>query len=427
MLIAGDPSGDSLAAELARELTAQLTARPSSFGPRFFGAGGPAMAAAGVDLAFDLTQHSVIGLLEALQKYAEFKRLFDQLLDLAFARQPDVIICVDFSGFNRRFAHAVRQRLARQHGDFANWHPKIVQYVSPQVWASRADRAASLARDFDLLLCLFPFERAWYATRVPDFPVEFVGHPMLDRHAQPAPAPDAERRSPDRRAADTDPLRTGIPGCENLHDPNARPSAHAETTHAAAPEVVLLPGSRVGELRRHLPPMLAAARMIAAVEHVTLRMVLPTESLAELARPLAAQVPGLHLQVGGLAEALRTATVALASTGTVTLECAYFGVPTVALYKTSWSTYQIGRRIIDVNYLAMPNLLAGEAVFPEFIQHDATPLNLADAVVELLRFPEHRAEVKRKLAAVIATLGGPGATHRAAAAVLRLVEADAAN
>ena len=386
MFIAGEASGDSLAAELVRELQAQLVAQGSGFGPRFFGAGGPQMAAAGVELAFDLTQHSVIGLVEALKSYGKFKRLFDQLLDLAFARQPDVIVCVDFSGFNRRFAHAVRRRLARHQNEFNNWRPRIVQYVSPQVWASRADRAVAMARDFDLLLCLFPFERDWYAVRVPDFPVECVGHPLLDRNSQLGPAP-------------------------------------AATAHASdAPEVLLLPGSRVGELRRHLPPMLEAARMIAEVERVSLHMVLPNAALAALARPLATAVPGLRVQVGGLAEALRAATVALASTGTVTMECAYFGVPTVAFYKTSWSTYQIGRRIIQVEFLAMPNLLAGEAVFPEFIQDDATALNLADAVVELLRLPEQRAAVQRKLAAVIASLGGPGATRRAATAVLRLVE-----
>ncbi|GDY19987.1 lipid-A-disaccharide synthase [Verrucomicrobiota bacterium] len=385
MFLAGEASGDALAAELVRELQTQLAAQGGGFGPRFFGAGGPQMAAVGVELAVDLTTHSVIGLLEALKNYPKFKRLFDQLLDLAFARQPDVIVCVDFSGFNRRFAHAVRQRLARHQNDFHNWRPRIVQYVSPQVWASRADRAVALARDFDLLLCLFPFERDWYAVRTPDFPVEFVGHPMLDRYAAAGLTPAAAAGAND------------------------------------APEVLLLPGSRVGELHRHLPPMLEAARLIAEVERVSLRMVLPTDALAELARPLAAAVPGLRVQVGGLAEALRAATVALASTGTVTMECAYFGVPTVAFYKTSWSTFQIGRRIIQVDYLAMPNLLAGEAVFPEFIQDEATALNLADAVVELLRLPEQRAAVRRKLATVIASLGGPGATRRAAAAVLRLL------
>ncbi len=393
MFIAGEASGDSLAAELVRELQAQFAAHGSGFGPRFFGAGGPAMAAAGVELACDLTQHSVIGLFEALQSYGKFKRLFDQLLDLAFARQPDVIVCVDFSGFNRRFAHAVRQRLARQQSAFHNWRPRLVQYVSPQVWASRADRAVTMARDFDLLLCLFPFERDWYAVHTPDFRVECVGHPMLDRHA-----PAALALAPASAA-------------------NAAGTARASD----APEVLLLPGSRVGELRRHLPPMLEAARLIAEVERVSLRMVMPNDALAALARPSTEAVPGLRVQVGGLAEALRAATVALASTGTVTMECACFGVPTVALYKTSWSTYQIGRRIIRVEYLAMPNLLAGEAVFPEFIQDDATALNLADAVVELLRLPEQRAAVQRKLAAVIASLGGPGATRRAATAVLRLL------
>ena len=387
MIIAGEPSGDALAADLVCELRAQIVAGGPGFAPRFFGAGGSRMAAAGVELAFDLTQHSVIGLIEAVKNYPKFKRLFDELLDLACARQPEVIICVDFSGFNRRFAHAVRRRLAGQRGDFTNWRPRIVQYVSPQVWASRADRAVAMARDFDLLLCLFPFEREWYASRTPNFRVEFVGHPLLDRYADGGAAAGAE----------------GAAG-------------------GGIPEVLLLPGSRVGELRRHLPVMIEAARLINEVESVSLRMVLPTDALAEQARPLTASLPDLRVEVGGLADALRRATVALASTGTVTMECAYFGVPTVALYKTSWSTYQIGRRIIQVDHLAMPNLLAGETVFPEFIQDEATPLNLADAVVELLRLPEQRQEVRRKLARVIGSLGGTGANRRAASAVLRVPE-----
>jgi lipid-A-disaccharide synthase len=291
-----------------------------------------------------------------------------------------VIVCVDFSGFNRRFARAVRARLATQRGAFANWRPRIVQYVSPQVWASRADRAASMARDFDLLLCIFPFERDWYAARVPDFPVEFVGHPIVDRYANLG----AE-------------LKLGL---------------------GATPAIVLLPGSRVGELRRHLPPMFDAARRIAERERAAFTMILPNESLAALARPVAQKIPDLRVHVGGLARALRSATLAIASTGTVTMECAYFRVPTIALYKTSWSTYQIGKRIIQVSHLAMPNLLAGETIFPEFIQSAATGENLANAAIEFLRDPERRAAVKEKLAALIASLGAPGAARRAAARIL---------
>ena len=142
------------------------------------------MAAAGVDLAFDMTAHSVVGLSEVLKNYFKFRRLFHQLFQLALERQPDAIICVDFSGFNRRFAHAIRQ-YTRAHADwFHDWNPKLIQYVSPQVWASREGRAYQMARDYDLVLSIFPFEKDWYAKRVPQLPVEFVGHPIVDRYGE---------------------------------------------------------------------------------------------------------------------------------------------------------------------------------------------------------------------------------------------------
>ena len=159
------------------------------------------MAAAGVDIAFDLTRHAVVGFTEVLRRILHFRRLLQSLLTLACARQPDVLIGVDFSAFNRRLMRAVHRRLTAQSGPFHNWHPQFVQYVSPQVWASRPGRADGLARDLDLLLCLFPFEKSWYARRVPQLRVEWVGHPLLDRHAArpacPSPStPDASASPP---------------------------------------------------------------------------------------------------------------------------------------------------------------------------------------------------------------------------------------
>ncbi|MBI4324712.1 MAG: hypothetical protein HY674_05555, partial [Chloroflexi bacterium] len=185
MLIAGEASGDVLAAELVAALRQELAGAP--FPPQFFGAGGDRMAAAGVELACDLTAHSVIGLWEALRNYRKFKRLFEQLVRLACARQPDAIICVDFSGFNRRLAGAIRRQARARRGPFGNWHPTIIQYVSPQVWASRPGRAHALAHDVDLLLSIFPFEKPWYALRVPWLRVEFVGHPIMDRFGEARP------------------------------------------------------------------------------------------------------------------------------------------------------------------------------------------------------------------------------------------------
>ena len=192
MLIAGDPSGDMLAAELvgalrekavagSEDVSADVQPLQTALSPRFFGAGGAKMVAAGVEQIFDLTQHSVIGFAEVLKNLGKFKRLFNQLLRVALERQPDVIIGVDYGGFNLRFAKAIKAHVRANRGVFNNWNPKIVQFVSPQVWASRAGRAYTLAENHDLLLSIFPFEKSWYARRVPKLRVEFVGHPMVGR------------------------------------------------------------------------------------------------------------------------------------------------------------------------------------------------------------------------------------------------------
>jgi lipid-A-disaccharide synthase len=149
-------------------------------------------------------------------------------------------------------------------------------------------------------------------------------------------------------------------------------------------------------------------------------MVLPDSELEAQAKQLS--MPAfLEVQVGGLPEALASADVAIASTGTVTMECAYFGVPTVAIYKTSWSTYLIGKRIVKVKHLAMPNLLAKEEIFPEFIQERATSEHLAKAALALLRDEPRRRKIKNALARIISDLGGPGGSRRAARLISELV------
>jgi lipid-A-disaccharide synthase len=386
MIIAGEPSGELLAAELVDALKQSPQLRELAFPPVFFGAGGPRMAGAGVELAVDMTGHSIIGFFEVLQKYRDFKRIFDRLFQLALDRRPDVIVCVDFSGFNRRFARAIKRHVRAHRGSFNNWDPKIVQYVSPQVWASRPGRARSLERDLDLLLSIIPFEKGWYATRAPKLRVEFVGHPIVGRH----------RKTDDER-----------------------PEAAGD--RASPPVILLLPGSRAGELKRHLPVMIGAARRIAAAQKVEFRMVLPSESLRSLAQSFVSALPDLEINVGGLASALQQATVTIASTGTVTLECAYFGAPTVTLYKTSWSTYLVARPMITVKYAAMPNLLADDVIYPEFIQGAATAENVARATLDLLNHPDRRMAMKTKLADAVRSLGEPAAAARAAQAILNLL------
>ncbi len=394
MLIAGETSGDLLAAELVSSLrtkvleaesvpTDDLQPLRTELAPAFFGAGGPRMKKAGVELAFDLTQHSVIGVSDVLKNIVKFRRLFRQLVQLAIQRQPDVIIGVDYGGFNLRFGHAIKQYVSKHRSEFVPWNPKIVQYVSPQVWASRPGRAYLLGRDYDLLLSIFPFEKEWYAARVPKLRVEFVGHPMIERMQ------------------------------------NAKCKMQNAKT---IPVVLLLPGSRKSELNRHLPVMMEAAKLIHKEKPmVRFKMVLPSEELKQFLTDASTPATGVEVQVGELTAALAEAAAAVASTGTVTLECAYFGVPTVAIYKTSWSTYLIARQIVTVKHLAMPNLLGNETIYPELIQSAATGENIAREALELLNMPERRRIVRTKLAQVIGLLGASGASQRAAEAVLSLI------
>src|SRR5271156_2008452 len=367
MLIAGEASGDLLAAELVSALREKL---PDA---KFFGAGGAKISAAGVELAFDMTQNAVTGITDVLKNYFKFRRLFNQLLALAIERKPDVVIGVDYGGFNLRYGHAVKEYV--RNNPFSKWNPKIVQFVSPQVWASRPGRANLLAADYDLLLSIFPFEKDWYAQRVPSLRVEFVGHPMVERMQK------FELRIKNKNSV---------------------------------PTILLLPGSRKSELQRHLPVMLGALKIIQEkLPAAKAKMVLPNQTLLQLAKSLGANV---KIQIGELPWALAEADAAIASTGTVTMECAFFGVPTVTLYKTSWFTYEIAKRIITVKSLTMPNILASEEIYPEFVQGDATPENISRAALELLQDESRRTKIKSQLAKIISSLGEPGAAGRAATA-----------
>ncbi|MGH7991564.1 MAG: lipid-A-disaccharide synthase, partial [Limisphaerales bacterium] len=264
MLIAGEASGDLLAAELVSAVRGKLP------GTKFFGAGGAKMSAAGVELAFDMTQHAVIGISDVLKNYFKFRQLFNQLLTLAIERKPDVVIGVDYGGFNLRFGHAVKKYI--RENPFSKWNPKIIQFVSPQVWASRPGRANQLEADYDLLLSIFPFEKNWYAKRAPKLKVEFVGHPIVGR------------------------FLVGTPRCG------------VQTAQRAVPTILLLPGSRRSELKKHLPVILSALKAIQGkLPNAKVKIVLPDESLAQLAKSLGVNC---EIQIGNLPDALAQADVA---------------------------------------------------------------------------------------------------------------------
>ncbi len=382
LMIAGEASGDTLGAELIDAIRRQ----PGGDEIDFIGAGGPKMEAAALRPEFDLSEHAVVGIWEVLKNYFKFRRLFRHLFELATRREPDAIVLIDYPGFNLRFAKAIRRHNSQGDGAFREWQPKIVCYVSPQLWAWKEGRVHAIARNIDLMLSIFPFEKEWYAERVPAFAVEFVGHPLVDRF------PLAK---PDEKSMPLDP-----------------------DLFTEQPTVLLLPGSRRREIDKHLLVMLEAAVIFSEKIKTRLRMVLPSDEMLALARRHIPTGIEIDLQVGGLAKALGQASLAIASSGTVTMECSWFRVPTVVLYKTSPLTHALGRALLKVPHLAMPNLLAGEELFPEFIQSAANADNLAEASLRLLRDKAERTRILNGLDQVAAQLGEPGAATRAAQAVL---------
>ncbi len=385
-LIAGETSGDALGAELIKSIRNQHNGKNIEF----IGTGGQKMKIAGLQQLFDLTEHAVVGFWEVLKNYFKFRKLFQQLINLAIKKEPDAIVLIDYPGFNLRFARAIRNHQRQGTGAFKKWQPKIIAFVSPQIWAWKENRLKQITSDFDLMLSIFPFEKSWYAKRAPNFKVEFVGHPLVDRFSTDKNKNNKTTYNPD--------------------------------LFTAHPEVLLLPGSRQRELEKHLPEMLEAVKIIATELKIKVRIVLPNKKMLSLAKHIVPIGTEIILQIGNLEESLNHAILTIASSGTVTMECAWFKVPTVVVYKTSLITYIIGKLLVKVPYVAMPNILAEEEIFPEFIQNEATPDNIAKASLRILQDSTERQKILTGLEHIASQLGEPGATNRAAKSILHSIE-----
>jgi lipid-A-disaccharide synthase len=372
--VAGEASGDRHAAELLRSLKAQ------SPGLRAKGVGGPHLRSAGQEQLFDLAAHAVVGLTEVLKNYFKFRSFFNRVLSDMAAERPDVLILVDYPGFNLRLARAVRNR----------WPELlIVYYISPQVWAWKSGRARTMQQLVDLLLVIFPFEKPWFAKHAPRLNVEWIGHPTLDRW------------NPD--ATDT-----------------------TVKSNGASLRLALLPGSRVREITAHLPILLETARMTVTYRPGTKFTLLAADDKgAELLRGIITQEGAggldIDIQQGYQLTHLSRCDIALVASGTASLECCLARLPMLVLYKVSPLTAMVARRVIKLPYVSMVNVLAGEKVVPEFLQERATPEALFEAVKEMITRPAWRVTMQKKLEGVARMLGEPGASARAAREVLKLM------
>ena len=372
MISCGEPSGDLYAGALAAEI---LTLDPAA---TITGFGGDRLAAAGATLVENFSGLSVTGLLEVVRllprTYATYKRLVAD----AEARRPDVFVAIDFPDFNFTLARALKKRGI-----------PIVYYISPQLWAWRAGRMKTMKRVADRVLVIFPFEEAIY--RDAGVPVEWVGHPLFDVQG-PRPARDAFLA-----ANDLDPAR---------------------------PLLALLPGSRSNEVREILPGLTAAAELIRervpGVQFVTPRAPHLRDELFAPLRQLESQ--GLRVVVvdGQADDVLASAGAAVVASGTVTVQAALHRCPMVVVYRLSPLTYRLGKPFVHVDTYAMANLVAGRQVVPELIQDAFTPEAVAAEAVRLLTDTAYADQMRSDLDAVTDKLGEPGASRRAAEAVLRV-------
>ncbi len=367
LVIAGEVSGDMHAAAVVRRLR---ELRPDL---DCWGIGGDQLRAAGARLAYDVKDMAVMGLTEVLRRYFFFRRVFHDMLGRAAAARPDAVLLVDYPGFNLRFA-------ARAHA----LGLKVYYYICPQVWAWHRGRIPQIARQVDRLFTIFPFEPALFAGT--GLRVDFVGHPLVAaaREAQAAP-----------------PIELPWPG---------------------ARRVALLPGSRPHEIRRILPVMAAAARIVRSRAPDTGFLVAaPAEAQAALARTILgpAPDPGLAVVAGHTREILRQARAGLVASGTATVEATLMGCPMAVVYRTAALTYWLARRLVKVPHIGMVNIVAGRGICPEFIQAAATPQALADALQPLLSATGEYATMKQELARVATALGGAGAAEKVAAGMAR--------
>jgi lipid-A-disaccharide synthase len=375
MLSAGEASGDLHGGVLCRAL------RELAPGLRLTGMGGGHMAAAGVEIIADPTGQAAVGTSEAVGRVPALYRAYRMMGRRLLADRPRALVLIDFPEFNLRLA-----------GRAARAGIPVVYFIPPQLWAWRTGRVRQMARRVKRVLAVFPFEPPLYErARVP---VTFVGHPLLDV------LPLELSRDEARRRLGTDPGHSLI---------------------------ALLPGSRPGEVARLLPPMLEAARRLAADGRRRFVLGLaPTVAPGQVAAILGAggaANPPIDVVSGRTYEVMAAADVLLIASGTATLEAALLGAPMVICYRVSRLTELMARALTHVEWIGLPNLVSGRAVVPELIQGAVTGARLAAEAVRLLEDPVAATAQRAAFKEVRARLGEPGVGHRAAQAVLATAQA----
>jgi lipid-A-disaccharide synthase len=358
------------AARLATEIKKRLDVE-------IFGMGGPQMRAAGVEVITDYSEVAVLGITEIIAHLPSLVRAMHKLVSEARERKPALAILTDFPGFHLRLARKLKPLGVRN-----------VYYVCPQFWAWRPWRVRVVQRRFALALCIFPFEKEFYAQA--GVLTKFIGHPLVGM------------------------VRATLTRTEFLEK---------HGLDAATAIITLLPGSRMGEIARHLPTMLAACAELRKTRHeVTFVIaVAPGAEISRINHLVSASGVCAVLVQDETYDALAAADAAMVCSGTATIEAALLDVPMTVVYRVAAVTALLAKPLVRTKFFSMVNLIAGRRVVPELIQNDFTPEAVAREIVRLLDSSEARAAMRAGLAEVRNKLGPPGAVERAADTIAELL------
>lgn len=369
----GETSGDIHGAGLAEALK---DAVPDV---EITGMGGDRMQKAGVDLFRRSCDYAVMGFFGVMANLIEFKKLLDDVVFHIRENKIDMVVLIDYSGFNLRLARAVRKMGV-----------KVISFISPQVWAWRSGRVRTIKKYVDRVITIFPFETEFYGRF--DVDVDYVGHPLVDR----IPKYTDEQR---RGISDEFRRKHGI-------DPGS-------------PLLGLLPGSRKQELERMLPTMiLTAAALKEDIPNLSVAIALAPNLNIESFRtgPIYGDLRPIVVD-NGTAAVLISSDAILTSSGTATVEAALYETPQVVMYKTGFLTYFIARSMVNVKYIAMVNLIAGKRLVPEFVQAEARPDKLKKELLPMLTDAGYRDDLRRSMAIIREKLSGDGSYAKAAAII----------
>ncbi len=372
LIIAGEASGDLHGAGVVSELKRRY---PDA---EIFGIGGDKMKNAGMKLIYHINEVSVMGFWEVVTHLPVIRSVEKAMLMIAQTKKPDVILLIDYPGFNLRFAEKVR-----------SVGSKIVYYISPQVWAWNSGRVKKMKALIDTMLVVFSFEEELYKRE--GIPVEFVGHPLL----------------------------------EVLQEPQSKNEfCKRYELDATKPIIGLFPGSRRQEIERIFPTMLGAARILYGADDA--QTVVGVASVLELDYMKSFLRDDFPVQLIQHAtyDAMANVDVALVTSGTATLETAYYQTPMVVVYKTSWLTYTIGRMLVNVKNIGLVNIVAGKKIVPELIQGKLKPFRLAVEAAAMLEDKVRRDRIKQELSVIRTKLGTVGASVRVADAICKFVKND---